>query len=122
MKRLAILWLAIVAAGCGGDTVPGVPCPAIAAAGLDVGVANAQTGQLICDAMVTVSEGTYSERLAQLSCRYAGLFERPGTYAVRAEKPGFLDGTVSNIRITMGTGPCPHVQTVRVEVGLTPAP
>jgi hypothetical protein len=51
-------------------------CTAFAAAGLSVTVTNAATGQPMCDASVTASEGAYSERLFDGACSFAGAVER----------------------------------------------
>lgn len=99
-----------------------VACPAIAVAGLDVGVTGASSSQPICDATVAAVEGSHSERLAPLGCRYQGAYERPGTYTVRAERPGFAPLELSGVRVVMGTGECPHVQTVTVQLSLKPLP
>ena len=86
----------------------------------DLDVTNAVTGQPLCDATVTASEGQYSERLFEASCRFPGAYERPGTYVIRAEKAGFRAKEVGSVRVVMGPGPCPHVQEVRVAMPLTP--
>lgn len=99
-----------------------VACPAIATAGLDVSVTSASSSQPICDATVTAVEGSHSERLVPLGCRYQGAYERPGTYTVRAERPGFAPLELNGVRVVMGTGECPHVQTVTVQLSLKPLP
>lgn len=99
-----------------------VACPAIALAGLDVSVTSVSSSQPICDATVTAVEGSHSERLAPLGCRYPGAYERPGTYTVRAERPGFAPLELSGVRVGMGAGECPHVQTVTVQLSLQPLP
>ena len=85
-------------------------------------VTNAATAQPICDATVTVTESGYSERLFETSCRFVGAYERPGTYLVRAARPGFIPQEVSSVRVVMGGGQCPHVQEVRVAIPLLPGP
>jgi hypothetical protein len=99
-----------------------VACPAVALAGLDVNVTSTSSSQPICDATVTAVEGSHSERLAPVGCRYQGAYERPGTYTIRAERPGFAPLELSGVRVVMGTGPCPHVQTVTVALPLKPLP
>ena len=117
-KRLTVLALALSLAGC--DSSPTVACAAIAQAGLDVSVINEQNGQGICDASVTAQDGTYREVLPAFSCRFVGAYERPGTYVVRAERTGFLTREVTDVRVTMQVGDCPHVETVRVQIRLAP--
>ena len=119
MRRLLWVLLAACSWSCGQDQTP-VACAAYAAAGLSVDVTNAATAQPICDATVTVSEGGYSERLFETSCRFVGAYERPGTYAVRAARAGYIPKEVSSVRVGIGSGECPHVQEVRVAIPLTP--
>lgn len=121
MRRLLGLCLLVLGVGCGESSSPGAPCPAIATAGLDVGVASATTGQALCGATVTARDGGYVETLTPMSCRYLGAFERPATYTVRAESVGFR-ALEANVRVSMGTGQCPHVKTVLVELELAPTP
>jgi hypothetical protein len=118
MKRILILCAAALACGCPPEE--GVFCTAIAAAGLSVGVTNEQTSQPLCDATVTATEDGYSETLVGNGCRYVGAWERPGTYRVRAEAPGFGAKTIGDVRVAMGTGECPHVQEMQLEIPLAP--
>jgi hypothetical protein len=99
-----------------------VACPAIALAGLDVGVVDNATSQPICDASVTASEEGYTERLSAIGCRYQGAYERPGTYRIRVDRTGFAGLELSDVRVVMSAGQCPHVQTVTVELRLIPQP
>ncbi len=120
MKTRALwLLLALLSARCGEHDTP-VACPAYAAAGLGVSVSNAATGQPICDATVTATEGAYSEQLFAVACSYSGAIERPGTYVVRAVRQGFLPNEVASVRVVVGGGECPHVQETRVTIQLTP--
>ena len=116
--RCALL-VAAFGVSCGEERPP-VACTAYAAAGLGVAVTNAATGQPICDAVVTASEGAYSERLFEVACTFTGAYERPGTYVVRATRAGFLPSGVGAVRVVMGAGQCPHVEQARVTVLLTP--
>ena len=96
-----------------------VACTAQALAGLVVRVTDA-TGQPVCDAAVTASEGQYSERLTALSCTFAGAFERPGNYVVTATRAGFASTQAGPVRVIMGGGECPHVEPVSVTLTLVP--
>jgi len=118
IRPLMVLLLTLSLPAC--DSSPTVACTAIAQAGLDVSVINEQNGQGICDATVTAEDGTYREALPAFSCRFVGAYERPGTYVVRAERTGFVTREVTNVRVTMMTGDCPHVETVRVQIRLAP--
>jgi hypothetical protein len=117
MRSILLLVLAAAASCCdSGDFA----CTAFAAAGLSVTVTNAATGEPLCDASVTATEGAYSERLFQAGCAFAGAVERPGTYVVRAERAGFVASEVGDVRVVMGGGPCPHVEQVQLAIALTP--
>jgi len=99
----------------------------VIAVGLDVGVANADTGVPICDAIVTAIDGSYSEELQATNdargCRFRGAFSRPGVYSVRAERDGFLPMTLSHVTVVAGKGDCcPGIETAHVEIRLRPAP
>jgi hypothetical protein len=120
MKRPLALGALLLASACS-PRDDGVLCTTIAAAGLSVGVANEQTSQALCDATVTATEGSYSETLFPNGCRYLGAWERPGTYRVRAEAAGFVSKTVDEVRVVMGSGQCPHVKEVQLDIPLTPS-
>ena len=119
IRRACVVMLGLGLLGCG-ETLSGVACPAIAAAGLGVDVTNAATTQPLCDATVIAADGSYSERLQGVSCRYFGAYERPGTYALAVSRPGFASKEVSSVRVVMGGGQCPHVEPAHVSVALTP--
>jgi carboxypeptidase family protein len=113
-----ILLVAVSLSSCGDS--PTIACTAIAKAGLEVRVINDQTQQEICDATVTAIDGNNRETLTSSSCRFIGAFERPGTYVIRAERSGFASREVPDVRVVMGTGDCPHVETVSLKIGLRP--
>jgi hypothetical protein len=122
MKAALAVLLALGAVSCNQDPIgdPGVVCTAIAMAGLGVDVKDETTSQPICDATVTATEGTYSERLVAVGCTFAGAFERTGTYTVRAEKAGFAPKEVGKVVVVMDNGVCPHVRETRLSVALVP--
>jgi hypothetical protein len=120
MKAIPFLLLvAALGAGCTGEREP-VACAAYAAAGLGVSVTHADTGQPLCDASVTASDGAYSEKLTEVACTYTGAYERPGSYVVRATRPGFAPAEIGPVRVAMGGGECPHVVQVKVTLPLAP--
>ena len=118
-RRFLLLFLAATAWSCDQGERPWA-CTAFAAAGLSVAVTNAATGQPICDASVTATDGAYSERLYEGACAFAGAVERPGTYVVRVERQGFVPKEVRDVVVVMGAGPCPHVLQVQLAMPLTP--
>lgn len=109
----------LVTFGC--DHVCTVSCPA--PPGLDVGVADDQTGAQICDATVTATGSASPEQLMPWGgCRYAGAFV-PGTYSVRAERAGFLPKVVPNVKVLARHETCCTItETAHVEIRLSPAP
>lgn len=119
MKRMLAVGAFALASACPPEHET-VFCTAIAAAGLSVGVTNQQTSQPLCSATVTATEGSYSETLFSNGCRHVGAWERPGTYRVHVEASGFASRTVGDVRVVMGSGECPHVQEVPLEVALAP--
>jgi hypothetical protein len=119
--RGAILFfLPLATMGCGEAQEPPMACTAYAAAGLSVSVQSAASGQPICDASVTASEGSYSERLFESGCTFTGAYERAGNYVVRASREGFRAAEVGPVAVVMGGGQCPHVELRRVTIQLTP--
>jgi hypothetical protein len=119
MARKRWVLLALLFAYCGEERTR-IACPAYAAAGLRVSVADVATGQPICDATVTATEGAYSEQLFGVPCSFSGAYERPGTYVIRTTRQGFLPNELASVRVVMGGGECPHVQETRVTIQLTP--
>jgi hypothetical protein len=122
MKR-DLLWALLAASSAmscvRGDNTP-IACAAYAVAGVSVDVTNAATAGPICDATVTITDGSYSERLLETSCRFVGAHERPGSYVVRAERTGFVSKEVGSVRVVTSGGDCPHVREVRLAMPLLP--
>lgn len=119
MKRPLFFGLALLTlAGCGLQNE--VACTAIAAYGLNVTVVDDATGQQLCNATVTATEGTYAEPLTTFTstapCTYLGATERAGTYRIDVEAPGYADGTVADVVVDKDE--C-HVIGEAVEVRLT---
>jgi hypothetical protein len=126
MKRpMVILVVATAAVAWGCEDRVQSPCTPNIVEGLAVLVVSEQTGEHVCDAVVTASEGAYSETLHPRSwagissCLFMGASERNGTYRVRAEAAGFAPGTVSNVKVPLTEDGC-HVQTVRTTIRLVP--
>jgi hypothetical protein len=110
------LLAAMALASCGGP----VACPAGASPALAVTVLNA-SGDRVCDAAVTATDGEYSVRLPQphagaegLACRYFGPYDRPGSYTVHV-RLGSLTKTVSNIVVSRPATYC-RVGTQQITV------
>ena len=108
--------------GCSETDRADVSCPPYIAAGLNVSVANDQSNDPICDALVTARDGSYSETLMPAgTCRYVGAIERAGTYSVLAERTGFAAALTPDLKVVSSGGDCPHVRTVDVAIRLAPA-
>src|SRR5512135_3635512 len=102
MKSSVLCLLASLSvAACTEEREP-VACAAYAAAGLGVSVTDADTGQPICDATVTATDGAYREKLSAVGCTYSGAYERPGTYTVKASRDGFTPKETGSVRVVMG--------------------
>jgi hypothetical protein len=94
-------------------------CTLIAVSGLGVTVTDAATGQPICAATVTATEGSYGETLrasGDPACGYSGATERKGTYTVSASKSGYATATQSGVVVTADE--C-HVHPVQVTLTLS---
>jgi hypothetical protein len=120
-----MLAAALMLAGCDRPTEP-VACIAIARAGVTVTVADAASGEPLCDATVVLSAGGSREVLFALpsapSCTYSGAYERPGTYALEASRAGYQTQTAGPLTIEMSREQCPHVITQSVSVSLHRSP
>ena len=116
-----VLAAAAVESGCG-DGGPTL-CPPYPGVGLVVTVVNGQTGELICDAVVTAqAQGgsapwTMSARGSR--CSYGG--SGSGTYSIRAERAGFLPGRL-DVQVASTGGECPTAVETPVTLRLVALP
>jgi hypothetical protein len=122
---VAALAAVVALAACERPTDP-IACIAIAKAGVTVVVADAGTGEPLCDASVALSSGTFREILHALppsgSCSYSGAYERPGVYMVEATRSGYQGATAGPLTVEMSREPCPHVVNQSATVLLRKAP
>jgi hypothetical protein len=107
---------AALSCGCG---VEQQACPDILVFAFSITVADASTGDRICDATVTATnERGQSSKLTALTggeCVYQGSVSSAGIYTIRAEKAGFVTGTASNLRIDLnecGNPTTTHQRTI----------
>jgi hypothetical protein len=118
-RALLISALAGVLAACDTPLEPHV-CTAIAVDAINVTVTDAASGQRICDATVTASDGGFREQLRVLGgpadCVYSGPTERAGRYEVQVSRPGYATASASGVRVDADE--C-HVIPVRVAVPLS---
>jgi hypothetical protein len=85
-------------------------------------------GKKVCEALVTVTDGQYSETLERFdagasiilerfACFYSGLEERPGDYHIVVTAPGFRPAEVDHL--VVGRDAC-HVIPRSVTVVMAP--
>lgn len=126
-------WMHAVAAILGTSTTLLVACgltdPAVCTAEIRPAVIvrpmDALSGQLIAEgAGGTVSEGSYVDSLRVYTrdgtgqaTSLAAAGERPGTYSIRVEHPGYQPASLDQVRVTGGS--C-HVQTRTLDVAMVP--
>ena len=121
-KLMAVLALAAATVGSGCDGGVQGPCPPYPGVGLVVTVMNDQTGEPICDAVVTAQarDGAPWTMSASTSrCAYTG--SGSGTYSVRAERAGFHSGSLM-VQVARTRGECPIAVETPVTIRLAPLP
>lgn len=101
--------LAALASGCSsmtsGDSVSiGVP-------GLQVTALDKRTNQTPNETVITAIDGAYRETLTASGGVFIGAVERPGTYSVVVDAPGFVRWTRDNVTVARG-GSCNYLQRV----------
>jgi len=106
-------------AGCESPADP-VICTTIAVQAITLTVVDGTSGQRLCDATVTVVDGSFSQVLPPFpgsapDCTYSGPTERAGTYEVRVSRAGYQPATASPVRVSADE--C-HVIPVRLTVTL----
>ena len=108
MKLLAMLVCAAAAVQSGCEDGVRGPCPPYPGVGLVVTVVNDQTGEPICDAVVTAQpqngSAPWTMSATPAGCAHSG--SGAGTYSVRAERPGFGPATVL-VGVASTGGECP---------------
>lgn len=90
--------------------------------GINVLVLDAQISTGIDHAILTLTEGEYTETLKWLGAppgTYSGAYERSGTYTLTVEAEGFVSQTIDGIVIGLTEDGC-HVDTISLTVELTP--
>ncbi len=118
MRSIAAV-IAVLSLSACGPGPGGTVCTEEFAFGLNVTVTDAATGERVCDAVVTATEGDFSETLEVLpgdDCVYVGAGERAGTYRVEAAKAGFASAVQEDV--VVGEDEC-HVVGEQVELALT---
>jgi hypothetical protein len=121
LLRLLLLACVVTASACG------EACDLVLKAGIVVNLIDGATGNpLPGDATVTATEGSYTETVnppappaPTAGSRIVFLAnERPGTYRVEVQAPGYVTWIATNVRVTHDG--C-HVETVQLTAELQPA-
>ncbi len=110
----------ITLAGCTlGGPNGGVVCTDIFVYGVNVTVTDAESGDPVSGATLTLTEGDFSETLIEINAgAYAGAGERAGTYTLTVDASDFVSQTIQSIVVTEDE--C-HVIPVSRDVVLTEA-
>jgi hypothetical protein len=88
--------------------------------GISVYLVDETTRQPICNAEVTLTDGTYTETLptdTTSPCGYSGAWERAGTYRVTISHPDYLPRMIDGVRVTEDD--CDHVNSQVLKLELT---
>jgi hypothetical protein len=118
MLRVLLVALVVAANGCG------QVCTAILKPGIALTIVDGATGNPIeGEGTVVATEGSYSETVSLPGVPpapgFAALaYERPGTYRVEIQVPGYLPWVMSSVRVSRDD--C-HVETVALTARLTRA-
>ena len=91
--------------------------PPILIHALRIQVVDAQSGDPLCDAQITLQLGETSEPLAANNCHPAG-GSRPGTYHVTARQTGYQ---TAEIDVTVPEDDCGEAVPQDVTIELTPS-
>src|SRR5688572_22670517 len=120
--RVLVPMLSLLLAGCE-EALDGRVCTAIAVDAITVRVADAASGQPVCDANVTATDGAFTAELREFAifpdCSYSGPTERPGRYEVRVTRAGYEPAVRAGVMVTADE--C-HVIPVLLSVDLIRAP
>jgi hypothetical protein len=109
--------LAGTAAGC--SLITSSDCVSIGLYGIQLSVVDKRTNQIPNGTVVTVTDGDYRETLWLNGRVYLGAGERPGSYSVIVEAPGYARWTRDNVRVARA-GRCNSIQPVTLSIELQP--
>ena len=98
----------------------GIVCTLVYVYGINGSVTDADTGEPIDGATLTLKDGFYQEQMqSSQNGGFAGAGERAGTYSLTAVAPGYQTKKIDDIVVTADQ--C-HVHGVNVDVELEPVP
>jgi len=111
--------LALIAGGCEFPFGVEGNCPDWVVPGLSVTITDSITSDPLPDAVAWAVDGTFVDTLSgTVGGRFTGAVERPGTYDVFVEHPGYLNWQEVGIRVK--DGKC-NVQTRSFDARLRPS-
>jgi hypothetical protein len=116
--------VALATSGCGGINPfsDAKPCLVTPNPGLDVGAIDSSSGKSVCDFVAVATSVNLRDQLYDAGgCRRRGAVGQEGTYSVRVEAAGYLPSTVDGVVVPKNGDECTVVDTVRLDVRLTPA-
>ena len=106
MRRCLVI-MAIFALGCeGSSTGPGVTCPSIALPAITIIPIDASSGETVRSlGTATATEGSYVDTAQNgppALTNFALAYERPGTYKLAVEIPGYVRWELSKVVVASG--------------------
>ncbi len=116
-RVISVALLAILASSC--SHLTSSDCVSIGVAGIQISVLDKRTNQTPSMTVVTVTDGDYRETLTRSGAVYVGAVERPGSYSIVVEAPGYARWTRENVSVVR-RGSCQYLQSVMLSSELQP--
>lgn len=116
-KLIAVALVTLLASGC--SLITSSDCISIGVSGLSITVLDRRTSQTPSGTVVTVTDGDYRETLTKVGEVFRGAMERPGSYSITVEAPGYVRWTRENVRVVR-SGDCDYLQPVSLLSELQP--
>ncbi len=115
---IGVALVAVLASSC--LLMTSSDCVSIGVSGIQISVVDKRTNQIPSGTVVTVTDGDYRETLTRSGGVYVGATERPGSYSIVVEAPGYARWTRDNVSVVR-TGSCQYLQRVTLSSELQPA-
>ena len=110
----ALLGACVVAVSACGEA-----CDLVQKPGIALTIVDAVTGNLVeGEVTVIVTDGSYTETVSRQGGIVGVAYERPGTYRIEVQGPGYIPWVATNITVTEGD--C-HVEPVELTAELEKA-
>lgn len=118
--RTALVVAAVVmSSGC--SLITADDCVSVGVSGVQVSVLDGQTGEVPAGAVVTITDGAYTETPVGRNGVFTGAIERTGTYTVTVDAPGYARWTRDDVNVGR-TGSCGYLQTAAISSELERTP